>query len=181
MILSRVEALLSPAWILSEVPRLLRPASSGPFLYNLFVNLNFILVCLDRELERLGRLRAIVAGLASPSSMSEAAPPAPLPAVTLAPALPVVAEPVPVEAVPRRAYRRQVPTVPSLKPRPMLELAQPRALTGNIPTGPVVVSAAMVQKLSTPVASEPATELNPDALLRELSARWATGLATSAH
>lgn len=125
-------------------------------LYNLFMTLDFILVQLDRELERVGRLRAIVAGLATTSPTPEAAAPAPLPAVTLAPALPVVAEPVPAEPTPRHDYRRRIPASPSLKPR--LTPKPLPALSGYCPRVRSVLQA----------------------LLRELSARWCTGLAISA-
>ena len=149
--------------------------------FRILYDFRFILVQLDRELERLGRLRTIVTGLAFTSLTLEAAPLAPTSAATPTPALPMMAAlPLPAAPAPRRAYRRRSPARPSLKPSPKQKTAQPTALTGKIPTGPVVVPAAMVQKLSAPVVPEPMTELHPDALLRQLSARWGTGLAISA-
>ena len=62
--------------------------------------------------------------------------------------------------------------------RPCLGMSV-RPLTANLPTGSVVFSGDG-QRLSAPVLLKPVAELSPDALLRELSTRWGTGLAISA-
>lgn len=144
--------------------------------------LQFILSELDRELERLGRLRTIVSSLSPLSAVAEAVPVPPPPSAARLEALPTVpiAAPEPKKPLVKRVYRRRTPGSTPAKPaaRPL----GPTALTANIPLGPVVVSAAMVQKQRTPapMVSEVKADLTPDALLRELSTRWGTEASVSA-
>lgn len=129
----------------------------------------YILAELDRELDRLGQLRAIVAGLKRTSAVVAAK----------------VGSPVTVSAPELPKPRRRPGHLPRPASRPapkrIVATPEPRALSGTIPTGPVVIPAAVVrqrelQRVSPPLA--PAAELAPEALLKELTVRWApTGSA----
>ena len=124
----------------------------------------YILAELDRELDRLGRLRAIVAGLERVSPVVEARVGSPV--TFFAPELP---KPV--------RYRSRLPRIASRRaPKQMISRPEPRALAATIPTAPVVIPAAVVRERELQRAlrpSAPAAELAPEALLKELTARWA--------
>ncbi len=147
----------------------------GPVsLESLYMLLDFILSELDGELDRLGRLRSIVAGIGRVPTAVVAVPPPP-PAV--------------VEATPprRRGRQRRYPAKSSPRRRVHRPKAPPEpltALTNAIPSGPIVVLPAQlarervarqatVSPLPIPEGALPA--IDPEVLLRELSARWGTG------
>lgn len=131
----------------------------------------YILTELDRELNRLGQLRAIVAGLERIPPVVEAKVGAPV--TVSAPELP---KPVRHRGrSPRLASRRAL--------KQMISRPEPRALAATIPTGPVVIPAAVVREREMQKAFPPAApaELAPEALLKELTARWASnGAGTGA-
>lgn len=98
-----------------------------------------ILQVLDREIERLHKLRDILAPLQSPFVPLPSADPRP------EPDSPLVPEPILIRLPPKREPRRRVP-----QSRPVTEI--PRALSANIPSAPVVVprAVALPQPYSQP-------------------------------
>jgi hypothetical protein len=91
--------------------------------------LQFIVETLDKELDRLQRLREVVVGLQRPSVLDLAASVEELPA------------PEPVQAEPRKGRPRAArePRVRAVRAR-RATAPEPTALAGTIPTGPIVVS-----------------------------------------
>lgn len=141
-----------------------------------------IITELDAELDRLQRLRSIVAQIPKPALALTETPeplaPAGLPISPLQNPAPVQQPPAPVRdrgrqlvtGVVRRA-RRERPT-------------EPTALTSAIPAGPVIVSPKdlareMDQRAKARVtviaAKQPDESANVEALSRDLTAKWLSG------
>ena len=95
------------------------------------------------ELDRLGRLRAMVAGLSGPSVVTEQRQAKALAAVAMAAASEEQVR-EPKREPTRKPRQARVKRSPAVK-RVALDKAQ-RALTGTIPKAPVVVPAAVLQK-----------------------------------
>lgn len=141
-----------------------------------------IIAELDAELDRLQKLRNIVATLPKPAVaiMERSEPPVP----GAVPALEAQnAEPVQEPAAPARMRRARLGMrVPrrARRERP----AEPTALTSAIPAGPVIVSPKdLAREMDlrakarvTVMPSKPADEtVNVDALSRDLTAKWLSG------
>lgn len=139
-----------------------------------------ILAQLDIELERLQKLRAVVAGLRRPARRAPKLAPEPDPVPAIEPAAP---SPVSKEEPHRRVRRWRI------SPRPTRTPASPKsvravettALTSAIPAGPVIVSATDLArererraKVRLAAVAAPAVreEVNLEALTRDIAARW---------
>lgn len=133
---------------------------------------------MDIELDRLYKLRAIVAELAHPvASFQEIAP-------EVEAASPVVEAPTQERSLPSlRRTRAYAPRGPRAKSSPTPEAT---ALSSRIPTGPVVVSAqslARERESRTPVIPKPETSTptapavdaqGSENMARDLARRWLT-------
>ena len=107
-----------------------------------FMHLQEIIVQLDAELDRLTDIRTIVAGLASPVATSVKrfhVQPASAP-----PGKPESRE-EPVSPKPRTRRPRKL-RVARTQPTPTKTVVEPTALTGAVPSGPVVVSVAALER-----------------------------------
>ena len=103
-----------------------------------------ILQTLDQEIERLYKLRAILVPLQQPIATLAAPDPEPEPSPVQA-----AAEPTLIRLPPKRAPRHRGPRA---RPAP----DAPRALSGNIPSAPVVVPRAIALPQPLPLLPEPA-------------------------
>ena len=126
--------------------------------------LQYILTEIDGELNRLAQLRTIVAGLKRSSPVIAAD-------MTL-PASPVKATEL---AKPDRRRDRTRITPSQTQPKQIFKRSfDLRALNSAIPSGPVVIPAAMVRQREATKTLPSSAGRSPEELLKELSVRWGT-------
>lgn len=137
-----------------------------------------ILTALDTELDRLGSLRTIIAGLSKPLKIDLP----PNPDVDASAAADTDAQPIDVLIGAKLTRRkRSFSAKPVTRPAARSKAAAPpaSALSHAVSHGPVVVSANQVARerqarleITSPAKTPPA---DPDLVARNLAARWLSG------